>query len=59
MATDDIPDAILADLVAALREYADVCTPTEHARLVQALDNWGVEVAGINVPDQPPSGGAV
>lgn len=44
-------DDILDDLVSALREYADVCTPAEHARLVQALDNWGVEVAGINVPD--------
>lgn len=52
MPADDMTaDDILDDLVSALREYADVCTPAEHARLVQALDNWGVEVAGINVPD--------
>lgn len=44
-------DDILDDLVSALREYADVCTPAEHARLARTLDDHGVEVAGINVPD--------
>lgn len=57
MATDDIAASILADLSDALRDYAAGCTPAERARLVQTLDERGVEVAGVNVPDQP-SGGA-
>lgn len=58
MADDGIAASILAALADALRDYAASCTPAERARLVQTLDEHGVEVAGINVSDQPPSGGA-
>lgn len=58
MSADDIAASILADLSDALRNYADGCTADELNRLARTLDEAGVEVAGVNVPDQPPSGGA-
>jgi hypothetical protein len=58
MADDGIAASILAALADALRDYAASCTPAERARLVHTLDEHGVEVAGVNVSDQPPSGGA-
>lgn len=58
MADDDIAAGILAALADAVRAYADGCTADELNRLARTLDEHGVEVAGVNVPDQPPSGGA-
>jgi len=58
MASDDVPDVTLAALADALRVYAAGCTPSELVHLVETLDDHGVEVAGVNVPDKPPAGGA-